>query len=150
MQHRAAIWILDAFHTSSSFGIKAIAGLIPINLYLHKLSGRAQLRAHSLLHNHILQSLLESRSTNCHDLHCLSLDLLTHHQRENIKDTIIDMDNRSNKILLLIHWIRSFFLALILLTYFLVIFLFILLTNVAITILKIIFISSMTLLFCHY
>ena len=41
--------------------------------------------------------------------------------------------------LLLIHWIRSFFLALVLLTYFLVIFLFILLTNVTITILKIVF-----------
>jgi len=34
MQRRAAIWILEVFKTSSSFSIKAIAGLIPINLYL--------------------------------------------------------------------------------------------------------------------
>ena len=98
IQHRAAIWILGIFHTSPSFGIKAIAGLISINLHFYKLSDRAQLRAHSLLHNHILQSLLELRSTNCHDPHCLFLNLLTHHQRENIKGTIVDMNNRSNKI----------------------------------------------------
>jgi len=48
MQRRAAIWILGAFKTSPTFGIEAIVGLIPINLYLQKLSGRSQLRAHSL------------------------------------------------------------------------------------------------------
>jgi len=41
MQQRAAIWILGMFCTSPSFGIKAIAGLIPINLHLCKLSGQA-------------------------------------------------------------------------------------------------------------
>ena len=54
MQRRASIWILGAFKTPPSFGIKAIAGLIPINLHLQKLSGRLQLRSHSLPHNHIL------------------------------------------------------------------------------------------------
>jgi len=34
MQRRATIWILETFKTSPSFGIKAIADLIPINLYL--------------------------------------------------------------------------------------------------------------------
>jgi len=43
MQRRAAIGILEAFKTSLSFGIEAIAGLIPINLHLQKLSGRSQL-----------------------------------------------------------------------------------------------------------
>jgi len=33
MQRKAAIWILGAFKTSPLFGIKAIAGLIPINLH---------------------------------------------------------------------------------------------------------------------
>ena len=34
MQRRAAIWILEAFKTSPSYGIEAIVGLIPIKLYL--------------------------------------------------------------------------------------------------------------------
>jgi len=34
MQRRAVIWILGAFKTSPSYGIKAIAGLIPIKLHL--------------------------------------------------------------------------------------------------------------------
>ena len=57
MQRRAAIWILDAFCTLPSFGIETIIGLIPICLHLQKLCGRSQLRAHSLLYNHILKSL---------------------------------------------------------------------------------------------
>ena len=86
------------FQTSPFFGVEAIAGLIPIHLHFCKLSGRAQLRAHSLSHNHILHSLLESRSVNSHDSHCLSLDLLFCCQREIIKGPIIDMDNRFNKV----------------------------------------------------
>jgi len=59
MQQRAAVWILGTFHNFLSFDVEAIAGLIPINLHLYKLSGRAQLRAHLLPYNHILYSLLE-------------------------------------------------------------------------------------------
>jgi len=40
IQQRAALWITGAFHTSSTLGIKAIAGLVPIHLYLKKLYGR--------------------------------------------------------------------------------------------------------------
>ena len=43
MQRRAAIWILGAFKTSPSYGIKAIVGLIPIKLHLQKLGGQSQL-----------------------------------------------------------------------------------------------------------
>ena len=43
MQRRVAIWILGAFKTSPSYGIEAIAGLIPIKLHLQKLGGRLQL-----------------------------------------------------------------------------------------------------------
>ena len=60
MQRRAAIWILGVFCISLSFSIETIIGLIPIKLHLQKLSGRLQLRAHSLLYNHILKSLLET------------------------------------------------------------------------------------------
>ena len=54
MQRRAAIWILGAFKTFPLSSIKAIVRLIPINLHLQKLSGRSQLRSHSLPYNHIL------------------------------------------------------------------------------------------------
>jgi len=40
IQQKAAIWILGTFHTSSSFGIEVIAGLIPIYLHFCKLGGR--------------------------------------------------------------------------------------------------------------
>jgi len=39
IQRRAALWITGAFHTSSTEGVKAIVGLIPIFLYLRKLNG---------------------------------------------------------------------------------------------------------------
>ena len=48
IQRRAAIWILGAFKTSLLSGVKAITGLIPINLHLKKLSRRSQLWAYSL------------------------------------------------------------------------------------------------------
>jgi len=54
MQRHTAIWILEAFKTSPSYGIEAIAGLIPIKLYLQKLSGRSQLRAYKLPYNYLL------------------------------------------------------------------------------------------------
>ena len=98
MQRRAAIWILGVFCTFSSYDIKTIVGLVPIHLHLHKLSGRAQLRAHSLPDNHILKSLLEARPNLNTNPHYLSLDLLTPFQRAKIKGTIINMDNRFNEI----------------------------------------------------
>ena len=75
-----------------------IAGLIPIHLHLQKLSNRVQLRAHSLSHNYILQLLLESRLVLCNNPYCFSLDLLISCQWKMIKGSIIDMDNRFNKV----------------------------------------------------
>jgi len=99
MQRRAAIWILGAFKTSSSFGIKAIAGIIPINLYLQKLIRRLQLRSHSLPHNHILQSLMEPKTLSLSPkLHSLSLGSLSKYQRELIKGPVVDMDNCFNEV----------------------------------------------------
>jgi len=54
MQKRATIWIFGAFKTSPLLGIEAIAGLIPIKLYLQKLGGRSQLQAYSLSPNHLI------------------------------------------------------------------------------------------------
>jgi len=86
------------FQTSPLFGVEAIVDLIPINLHLHKISGQALLRAHTLSHNHILYSFLESRPSDDHTHHLLFLDSLTCCQRENIKGTIVDIDNRYNEV----------------------------------------------------
>lgn len=97
MQKRIFLWILGAFQTLPFFGIKAIAGLIPIHLHIQKLSGRSHLRAHALLSNYILQSLLESRLNIPSNPHHLSLCLLTKHQWEMIKGPVVDM-NRFNEV----------------------------------------------------
>ena len=98
MQRRVAIWILGAFWTSPSFGIEAIADLIPIYLHLCKLSSRTQLRAYSLPHNHILRLLLESRPLLCNNPYHFLLNSLSSCQQKMIKGIIVDMDNRFNKV----------------------------------------------------
>jgi len=98
MQRKATIWILRPFHTSPTLGIEAIARLIPIHLHLHKLSSRSQLRAHSLPSNHILKSLLKVRHSNNHEVHWLLLERLTPRLYLNIKDSVVDMNNRTNEI----------------------------------------------------
>ena len=94
MQRRATIWILKAFKTSPSFSIEALAGFIPINLYLQKLSERLQLRAHSLPSNHILWLLMEPLVKS----HSLSLSFLSECQHELIKGLVVNMDNCFNEV----------------------------------------------------
>ena len=79
-------------------GIEAIAGLIPIHLYLQKLSGRSQLRAHALPDNHILQLLMENNSNLLTPPHPLSLSLLTGRQHGLIKGHLVDMENQFNEV----------------------------------------------------
>jgi len=88
----------DASYTSPTLGIKAIAGLIPIHLYLQKLSGRSQLRVHSLSSNHIIKLLSEMRSSNDNKPHQLLLKNHMPRQWTIIKDPIVDIDNRFNKV----------------------------------------------------
>jgi len=96
MQWRAVIWILGAFHTSPTIDIKAIAGLIPIHLYLQKLSSRFQLRMQSLPTNHIFKSMLESRHLDNNSIYHLSVKKLTPKQWLNVKGFIVDANNRLN------------------------------------------------------
>jgi len=77
MQHQAALWILDAFHTSLSSGIKALVEIIPIYLYLRKLSKRLQLRTASLPSNYAIKFLLEKRHADNLSQHHLSLENIT-------------------------------------------------------------------------
>jgi len=98
MQRRAIIWILEAFKTPSLFGIKAIVGLIPINLHLQKLCERSQLQAHSLSPNHIICSLIEPSPCSLSIQHLSSLGSLTKRQCGLIKGHLVDMNNRFNEI----------------------------------------------------
>ena len=77
LQRCTALWIMGTFKTFSSLGVKAIARLIPIHLHLKKLSGRSELRAHSLPSNYILQSLMECKSDFLSLPYPLSLSILT-------------------------------------------------------------------------
>ena len=85
---------------SPSFGIEAVVGLIPIYMHLCKLSGRAQLKAHTLPDNHILRLLLKARSPLNINLYHLSLNSLIPCQRAKIRGTVINMDNRFNEVFL--------------------------------------------------
>ena len=86
------------FRTSPSLSIKAIAGLIPINLHLQKISGKSQLCSYSLPSNHILCSFLEARLHLLSTQHALSLNFLTRHQCKHIRGHLVDMDNQYNKV----------------------------------------------------
>ena len=98
IQRRVAIWILGAFKTSLLFRVEAIAGLIPINLHLKKLSRRSQLWAHSLLSNHIFHSLMELRNDSLYHQHLLSFGGLTRCQCTLIKRLVVNMNNRYNEV----------------------------------------------------
>ena len=100
MQHKAALQILDVFHTSSILGTKAIASLILIHLHLQKLRGIFYLRAHSHSLNHIIKLILEMRSLNNVEPHCLLLERLIPRQYAIIKSLIVDIDNRFNEVFL--------------------------------------------------
>jgi len=98
LQIQAALWIVGVFRTAPSFGIKAIAGLIPIHLYFQKLSGRSQLRAHTLSANYILRSLMEVNSETSTCPHSLSLSSLMRCQCSLIKGHLVNIDNRFNEV----------------------------------------------------
>ena len=95
MQRRAAIWILDAFKTSPSEGIEAIAGIIPIRFHLQKLAKKLQMWPFKLLINHILRNLMDdslslSISPNPH-----SISSLTNCQKTATKSHLIDSCTKS-------------------------------------------------------
>jgi len=77
MQRRVAIWILGAFKTSPSYGIEAIARLVPIKLHLQKLGGKSQLQAYKLPPHHLVCSLIDSQINMSPSLKSVTLDLLT-------------------------------------------------------------------------
>jgi len=97
MQQKVVLWITGAFQTSSSGGIEAILGLIPIHLHVKKLYNHFLSRDYSLLHNHIIKSIFSPDELLDYTPHSLSLDTLTFKQRSCLNSSLINMDNKKNK-----------------------------------------------------
>jgi len=90
---------VDGFKTSLLIDIKAIVGLILINLHLQKIGGRSQLRVHLLPPNHILHFLMSPSIESLPYQHPLFLlNSLTRRQHDLIKDHLVDMENHFNEI----------------------------------------------------
>ena len=77
MQRKAVLWILGAFGTFLTLEIKAIAILVPIHLYIQKLSGHHQPRTATTLNNHVIKSLLKERHSENTSPQYLLLDNIT-------------------------------------------------------------------------
>jgi len=100
MQRRAAIWILGAFKTSPLEGIKALAGIIPIRFYLHKIAKRSQICPFKLPDNHILKNLLDDSPPQFKSPNSHNIGSLTNCQRALTKGHLIDLSIKSYGILL--------------------------------------------------
>jgi len=94
MQRRAAIWILGAFKTSPTEGLEAIAGLIPIKLYLQKLASRSQLRSATLPENHLIKTLMDNPHNTCYKPLSHLINTLTNCQKISIKGHLMDSNNK--------------------------------------------------------
>jgi len=92
MQCKAALWILGAFCTSPTSGIKALAGLIPIHLHLKKLVKQSCLRAAILPSQHVLMSLLSAKHSKGAPSHPQSLALLNNTQCAHLKGPLLDTE----------------------------------------------------------
>jgi hypothetical protein len=57
MQHRTALWITGVFRTSPVGGVGALAGLIPINFHLQKLTAQSSYWITTLSPTHPLVAL---------------------------------------------------------------------------------------------
>jgi len=98
MQRRAAIWILGAFKSSPSEGIKAIAGIIPIKFYLQKIAKRLQIQPFKLPINHILRSLMDDSPPSSTTSNPHKIGSLTNRQRSLTKGHLTDSYNKSHGI----------------------------------------------------
>ena len=98
MQCQVTLWILGAFQTLSTTGIEAIASLIPIHLYLKKLSSYDQLWIATLTHNYTIKSLLKERYTPFSNHYWLLLENMTSKQWINIKSSVSNSNSCLNGI----------------------------------------------------
>ena len=89
---------LGAFRTSPTNGLKAIAGLIPIKLHLHKLTNRSQLRSATLPKSYLIKTLIENTPNTYTKPPLHSINSLTNCQKNSIKDHLVDSYNKLYRI----------------------------------------------------
>ena len=94
MQRRATIWILEAFKTSPSEGLEAIAGIIPIKLHLQKLASRSQIYSVVLPTNYLIRTLMDDPSNLNVKPTPHSIKMLTNHQKTTAKGHLINSNNK--------------------------------------------------------
>ena len=94
MQRRAIIWILGAFRTLPTDGLKVITGLIPIKFHLQKLTSRSQLCSAALLENHLIKTLMNDPLNMYNKPSPLSINTLTEYQKNTVKGYLIDSNNK--------------------------------------------------------
>jgi len=95
MQRRATIWILGAFKTSPTEGIKAITGIIPIKFHLQKLTRRSQIRPFALPTNHIIRNLMDDLLTSFMKPNLHSVRSLMNQQKNITKGHLINSCNKA-------------------------------------------------------
>ena len=95
IQRRAAIWILEAFKTSSTEGIEAIARIIPIKFHLQKLAERSQMCPLKLPTNHIIRALMEDTPNLLKPPNPHTVSSLTNQQKDIAKRHLIDSCNKA-------------------------------------------------------
>jgi len=94
MQRRATIWILEAFKTLPTEGLKAIMGLIPIKLHLYKLTSRSQLCSTALPENYLIKTLMNDPLNTCYKPSPHSINTLTDRQKIFIKGYLMNSNNK--------------------------------------------------------
>ncbi|CAA7264649.1 unnamed protein product [Cyclocybe aegerita] len=77
MQRKAALWITGAFRPSSTGGLEALAGLIPVHLMLKKLATCTVYHVATLSDTHPLRSMMGERLLKWAEPHARSAALMT-------------------------------------------------------------------------
>jgi len=109
MQCKAALWITRAFRTSPLESIEAIAGLIPIHLYLCKLNGHHYLHYTSIPLSHAINSLLDAAHAKNQPSHRFATFNLTDKQQTKLRSPIKDVNEHLNEVLLYFDPIHPLF-----------------------------------------
>ena len=99
IQRRAVIWILGAFKTSPSMGIKAISGIIPIKFHLRKIARRSEIHLFKLSSNHLLKSLMDDLPPLSSMPNSYRIGTLTNCQRNLTKGHLINSYNKAHGII---------------------------------------------------
>jgi len=87
------VYFIHCYHS-----LEAIAGLIPIHMYLNKISRRYYLQVASLPQQHALNSLMDKHYSKKTKSHYLSIAHLTCKQWSKIKSSIVDTNNYLNEV----------------------------------------------------